>query len=274
MTGASDGIGAVTASTLARWGATVVAVGRNRTKLDAVVTRIRDAGGPVEAAAADFGSLAAVRALAADILDRHPRVDILVNNAGLTMEQRTLSADGFEMTFAVNHLAPFLLTNLLLPRLVAAAPARIVTTSSVTMLNARLDFDDLQSERGYGRMKAYGASKLSNVLFTRELSRRLDPAEVTANCLHPGSVRTQIMRGKGLLSRIATGVGGLVLVSPEKGADTIVYLATNPAVTGVSGEYFVRRQSRPLPATASDPDAARRLWDISAELVGLATPGL
>ena len=271
VTGASDGIGAVTAAALADRGATVVAVGRNEDKLDGVVSRIRDRGGKVEGESADFGSLAAVRALAERVGDRHPRIDVLVNNAGLTMEQRTLSPDGYEMTFAVNHLAPFLLTNLLLPNLVRAAPARIVTTSSVTMLKARVDFDDLHAERGYGRMKAYGASKLCNVLFTCELARRLDPTVVTANCLHPGSVRTQIMRGKGLLSKIATGIGGLVLVSPEKGADTIIYLAADRSVAGVSGEYFVRRRSRSLPAVATDPEAGRRLWDVSAELVGIAT---
>ena len=269
VTGASDGIGAVTASRLAGRGATVITVGRNPAKLEAVADRIRSDGGAVEPHAVDFGSLDAVRALADTIVAGHDRIDVLVNNAGLTMEQRTLSADGFEMTFAVNHLAPFLLTNLLLPRLVAAAPARVVTTSSVTMLKARVDFDDLQSERGYGRMKTYGMSKLCNVLFTRELGRRFDPARLTANCLHPGSVRTQIMRGKGLLSQIATGIGGLVLISPEKGAETIVFLATDPSVAGTTGEYFVRSRSRPMPAAALDEDAARRLWDVSASLVGL-----
>ena len=217
----------------------------------------------------DFGSLDAVRDLADAILAGHDRIDVLVNNAGLTMERRTLSADGFEMTFAVNHLAPFLLTNLLLPRLLAAAPARVVTTSSITMLKARIDFDDLQSERGYSRMKTYGMSKLCNVLFTRELARRFDPAQLTANCLHPGSVRTQIMRGKGLLSQIATGIGGLVLISPEKGAETILFLAADPSVAGTTSEYFVRCRSRPMPAAALDEEAARRLWEVSAALVGL-----
>ena len=269
VTGASDGIGAVTATTLARWGATVVAVGRNPAKLNDVVSAIRAAGGSAEGRAVDFGSLDAVRELGSDLAEHHPRIDVLVNNAGLTMEQRTLSADGYEMTFAVNHLAPFLLTNLLLPNLIAAAPARIVITSSVTMLKARVDFADLQSEQGFARMKAYAASKLCNVLFTRELARRLDPAQVTANCLHPGAVRTQIMRGEGFFSKIATGIGGLALVSPEKGADTILFLATDPSVAGVSGQYFVRRRSRGLPAAATDGTTAARLWDVSAELVGL-----
>ncbi|GAC1317552.1 MAG: SDR family oxidoreductase [Acidimicrobiales bacterium] len=273
VTGASDGIGAVTASRLAGRGATVITVGRNPTKLETVADRIRSEGGAVEPHAVDFGSLDAVRELAGAILAAHDRVDVLVNNAGLTMEKRTLSADGFEMTFAVNHLAPFLLTNLLAPALVAAAPARVVTTSSVTMLKARIDFDDLQSERGYGRMKAYGMSKLCNVLFTRELARRFDPAQLTANCLHPGSVRTQIMRGRGLLSQVATGIGGLVLVSPEKGAETILFLAADPSVAATTGEYFVRNRSRPMPAAALNEESTRRLWEVSASLVGLPPAG-
>ena len=267
VTGASSGIGAAAAVELADLGAIVVPVGRDPGRLAAVAKRVGS-----EPLRADFASLAAVRRLAAELLDRHERIDVLVNNAGLVTSRRELTEDGHEKTFAVNHLAPFLLTNLLLERLRASAPARVITTSSGAHGGGRLNFDDLDAERSWSMMRAYSTSKLANILFTRGLAMRLDPGEVTANCLHPGVIGTRLGRSAGLLSRLVWTAGRPFLGSPRRGAQTIVYLASSEEGGEVTGGYY--ESSRPVgtSAAAADIELADRLWRESERLVGLA-PG-
>jgi NAD(P)-dependent dehydrogenase (short-subunit alcohol dehydrogenase family) len=272
VTGASSGIGAEAAVELARMGATVVPVGRDRGRLDAVTARISAAnpGSTADPVVADFASLGAVRSLGAELLERHERIDVLVNNAGLVSSGRRLSEDGFELTFAVNHLAPFLLTNVLLDRLRASAPARVVTTSSGAHFSDVLDVDDLNAERRFSTWSAYANSKLANVLFTRALARRLKSSEVTANCLHPGVIRTRLGRGAPLPVRAGWRVAGLFFASPRKGAETIVYLASSPEVAGISGGYFVNSRRRNPSAQAQDDVLAEELWERSEQMAGLS----
>jgi NAD(P)-dependent dehydrogenase (short-subunit alcohol dehydrogenase family) len=276
VTGANTGIGKWTAVGLAERGFTVLVHARNPDKGRAAVDEIRRlSGNPrVDLVLADLGSLAAVRALAAEVLERCPRLDVLVNNAGLISSRRVETVDGFESTFAVNHLAPFLLTNLLLDRIRASAPARIVTVSSRAHLRAALDFDDLDGRRGYAAMDAYAKSKLANILFTRELARRLTGSGVTANCLHPGVVRSDFGAGGELGGMMGLGWYMMqpFLLSPRQGAETSIHLATSPDVEGVTGEYFDRRRIARTSSRARDPVAAARLWQVSAERVGIG-PG-
>jgi NAD(P)-dependent dehydrogenase (short-subunit alcohol dehydrogenase family) len=273
VTGANAGIGKWTAIGLAERGASVVLHARNPEKGRAAQEEVKQASGgaPVDLLLADFASLAEVRRLAAELLERFDRLDVLVNNAGLISSRRVETADGYESTFAVNHLAPFLLTNLLLDRLIASAPSRIVTVSSRAHLRGDLDFDDLDFQRGYQGMTAYSRSKLANVLFTRELARRLEGTGVTANCLHPGVVRSDFGAGGDL-----AGVMGMswslmqpFLLSPRQGAETSIYLASSPEVEGVSGEYFDRRRVARTSSRARDMATAGRLWRVSAERVGI-----
>ena len=268
VTGASSGIGAAAAAELAGLGATVVPVGRDRRRLDEVAAEV--GGEPLQA---DFASLAQVRRLADELLERHARIDVLVNNAGLVTSGRELTEDGYEKTFAVNHLAPFLLTNLLLERLRASAPARVITTSSGAHGGGRLDFDDLQGERSWSMMRAYSASKLANILFTRGLAMRVDAAEVTANCLHPGVINTKLGGGAGRLAGLMWTLGRPFFGSPRRGASTIVYLATSEEGGEVTGGYY--ESSRPVgtSAAAADIDLADRLWHESERLVGLEPSG-
>jgi NAD(P)-dependent dehydrogenase (short-subunit alcohol dehydrogenase family) len=273
VTGANTGIGKWTAIGLARLGASIVLHARSAEKGRAAQDEVRRMGGSdaVELVLADFSSLAAVRRLAAEVLERFPRIDVLVNNAGLIVGKRAESADGFELTLAVNHLAPFLLTNLLLERIVDSAPARIVNVASRAHLRGAIDFDDLDSRHGYEGMKAYSRSKLANILFTRELARRLEGTRVTANCLHPGVVRSDFgadgdLRG---VMRVGWAVMQPFLLSPEQGADTSIWLASSPEVAGTSGEYFDRRRVARTSSRAQDDAAAARLWRVSAERVGL-----
>ena len=267
VTGASSGIGRVTALSLAERGATVVLVCRNEERGAPVLEEIERRGGAVSATllTADLASQRQVRAVAAAFLERFDRLDVLINNAGIAgWGSRMVTEDGLELTFAVNHLAPFLLTDLLLDRLKASAPARVITVSSVAHRNCALNFDDLQGERRYSGFGAYSRSKLANILFTRELSRRLEGSGVTANCLHPGVVATGIFRNlPGWMRAIL--VSPLVL-SPEKGADTMLYLATAPEVAEVSGRYFVRRKTVRSSRASRDAEAARRLWEASEAL--------
>jgi retinol dehydrogenase-12 len=277
VTGASSGIGKATSVALAALGATVVLVCRDQARGEvarAEVAAAADAG-RVEAEQpslelADLSSMEQVRALAAR-LARLGRIDVLVNNAGLVVARRQLTADGFEVSLAVNHLAPFLLTNLLLPRLAAGAPARIVTVSSTAHRGARLSLDDLQLERRYLAMLAYANTKLANVLFTRELARRLDGTEVTANCLHPGTVRTRFGDTGALWLRLGLAVGGGLLRTPEFGARTVVYLSSAPEVAGQTGGYYVGTRRRRPSRRARDDALARDLWDASARLTGVTT---
>lgn len=273
VTGASSGIGAAAAVELGRLGARVVPVARDEGRLSKVAQQIEKAGGrgPVEPLRADFASLDEVRQLAFDLLERYERIDVLVNNAGVVMGRRELSRDGHEMTFAVNHLAPFLLTNLLVDRLRASAPARVVTTASHAHQSGLIDFDDLELERDWSAWRAYASSKLANVLFTRALARRLQGTGVVANCLHPGFVRTRLVRS-GVLSLGWAAVRPFAR-SPRRGADTLVYLAASPEAADVSGRYFVDRRPAPLRGQAADDEAAEHLWEVSEELVGLREAG-
>lgn len=272
VTGGTGGIGKATAIALAGMGATVVVVGRNQAKGEAAVREIRSASGNerVELMLCDFASLDSVRRLAADFLGRYEQLHVLVNNAGAIYQEWTMTEDGFEATFGVNHLAPFLLTNLLLDRLKASAPARIVNVSSAAHAYPGLNFDDWQSERGeYASMRAYGYSKTANILFTYELARRLEGTGVTANCLHPGMVDTNIYDGKkrGLFLKIFGPLLRSFLVDAQKGAETSVYLAADPAVAGISGQYFVKKQPKRSSRATYDQGLARKLWDLSSRLV-------
>ena len=277
VTGATDGIGRAAARALAQDGGRVLVHGRNRAKTEQTVAQIKETSGnqAVSALLADFESLAAVQAMAAAFRERYRRLDGLINNAGTMFISRQVTADGFERTFQVNHLAPFLLTNLLLEVLQRTATeegeARIVNVSSDAHEGRRLDFDDLQNRQEYRGMDVYGQSKLANLYFTYELARRLAGTGVTANALHPGFVATNLGANNIPL------VGGLIksmvnLFTPrdaEKGAETAVYLATSPAVRGVTGRYFVDCEPVSSSAASHDEAAARHLWMRSAEMVGL-----
>jgi retinol dehydrogenase-12 len=269
VTGATSGIGKATATALATMGAQVVLVGRDRARTEAAAAQIgASAAVPPKAEICDLASMGQVRTLAGRLASLE-RIDVLINNAGLVLGDRRVTGDGFEHVFAVNHLAPFLLTNLLLPKLTGSAPARVVTVTSDAHSAARLDLDDPGQEHGWDSWRSYANSKLANILFTRELARRLDGTGVTANCAHPGVVRTGFGReGKPLL-RLGTTLARPFFLSPERGADTIVYLASSPDVAGQTGGYYVKRQRREPSAAARDDAAARKLWDISEKMTGL-----
>jgi NAD(P)-dependent dehydrogenase (short-subunit alcohol dehydrogenase family) len=273
VTGANTGIGFETAAAMAGMGADVVITARDPAKGEAAAARIRERHprARVEAMELDLARLDDVRRFAKDLEARRERLHVLVNNAGLMLDRRTTTIDGFETTFQVNHLGPFLLTNLLLDRLKASAPARIVNVSSTAHHGARLDFDDLQSERGYAGMRVYAMTKLCNILFTRELARRLEGTGVTANALHPGTVRTGFGQegDTGGLWRIAWAIGRPFFLSPRQGARTSVYLASSPEVEGRSGAYYTRCRPSRTSRAAQDDEAARRLWEISARLAGI-----
>jgi NAD(P)-dependent dehydrogenase (short-subunit alcohol dehydrogenase family) len=271
VTGASSGIGAAAALELARRGARVTPVGRDAKRLERSAGRIREAAadGSGEPVQADFASLDEVRRLASELLDRHERIDVLVNNAGLVADRRRLTSDGHELTFQVNHLAPFLLTNLLLDRLRASAPARVVTTSSDAHWGGTIDFDDLRCERSWSMWGAYSDSKLANVLFTHALARRIDGTGVTANCLHPGTVRTRLGAGANPVFALAWTAAKSLFRSPASGAETIVHLATHPDGEDFSGAYFADSRAKAPKRQAVDDALAERLWRVSEELVGL-----
>ncbi len=269
VTGASGGIGLETALGLARLGASVALVARDRGKGEAALAAVRDAsaGGAPSLLLADLGSLAQVRRLAGELAAALPRIDVLVNNAGAMHTARKESADGIELTLAVNHLAPFLLTALLLPRLRAAAPARVVTVSSEAHRIAPLDLDDLQARRGYAGMRVYGRSKLANVLFSNELARREAGTGVTSNALHPGVVATGFGRNDPGWFRVLVTLGRPFLASPEEGARTSIHVAAAPELERVTGRYFKdRREVAPAPF-ARDEAVQRRLWELSERLV-------
>jgi NAD(P)-dependent dehydrogenase (short-subunit alcohol dehydrogenase family) len=275
VTGASDGIGLESSSQLAAEGHHLVMVGRNPKKLETAVARVRHESpdAQVESFICDFASFAAVRDLAAKLLASYPRIDVLVNNAGTVHDKRTLTEDGIEATFQVNHLSGFLLTELLLDRIVASAPARIVTTSSVGHFSGTMDFDDLGFERGYQIMRAYGRSKLANVLYTRELAHRLEGTGVTANCLHPGAVATNIWSGAPWFARPVLEIGKrLFMVSPATGGARIAYLAASPEVEGRTGGYYEQDRLKEPAALAQDAAVGARLVEVSRDLVGLAPP--
>jgi NAD(P)-dependent dehydrogenase (short-subunit alcohol dehydrogenase family) len=272
VTGATSGIGQITARELARLGARVIIVGRSPEKTEATLRQIREGTGAtaIESMITDLSSQAGVRQLAEQVRARCDRLDVLVNNAGAMFLKPVESVDGIEMTLALNHLSYFLLTNLLLPLLEASAPSRIVTVASDAHKGVSLDFDDLQGKKKYGGWRAYQRSKLANILFTNELARRLDGTKVTANSLHPGFVRTNLLdvvgnRWRGWLIR---AIADRIALSPEKGARTSIYLASSSDVAGVTGRYFVKEKpvaSSPQSRVAAD---AQRLWQISEEMTG------
>jgi NAD(P)-dependent dehydrogenase (short-subunit alcohol dehydrogenase family) len=273
VTGATSGIGLVTASALAGLGARVVITGRRLPRIDEALVRIRaqHPQADLHALPADFADLAQVERLAADFTARFERLDVLVNNAGAYYNRRHAAPYGeVERTFVVNHLAPFLLTQRLLERLKASAPARVVNVASGAHVYDNLDFNDLGFRRGYVGMKAYARSKLANILFTYELARRLEGSGVTANAVHPGQVATDIWRTNfSILGPLIQGVIRLTGLTPEQGADTVIFLAASPEAAGVSGKYFVRRKAVRSSPISYDEEAARRLWEVSEALAGV-----
>ena len=271
VTGATSGIGKVTARELAQRGAAVVLVGRNEAKSEATVTQIRQqtANPSVDFLLADLSSQEEVRRLARKFESRYLRLDVLVNNAGAIMLSRRESVDGIEMTLALNHLAYFLLTNLLLDRLKSSAPARIVNVSSNSHERAQLDFDDLQIRRRYWGFRAYARSKLANILFSYELARRLKGTGVTVNALHPGLVGTNFLANNGALGRFLKMLVAVKGMSTEQGSRTSIFLASSPDVEMVTGRYFYQEREVPSSCASHDEVAAGRLWRLSAELTGL-----
>jgi NAD(P)-dependent dehydrogenase (short-subunit alcohol dehydrogenase family) len=273
VTGATHGIGLETARALAALGATVFVHGRDLARAQAVAADIsRSTANPeVHPVQADFAELAQVRRLAQDLAGRVPRVDVLINNAGLLSTARARSADGYDLTFAVNHLAPFLLTNLLLGKLRVSAPARIIVVASEAHRRATLDFADLMNASVSGLMPAYARSKLANLLFARALAQRLAGSGITVNALHPGVVNSHLFHGSSAVVRtVLASVGRLFMLSPAQGARTSVYLASARELTGRTGGYYRScRLAAPSAAAQNDADAAR-LWQESARLTGLA----
>lgn len=272
VTGATSGIGLETARALARQGATVVLSGRDQGRGEAALAEVRRTvpDAKLDLMLAELSSLASVRQLARDFQLKYSRLDVLLNNAGIVNDRRQLSPDGFEMTIATNHLAHFLLTNLLLDLLKSSGASRVVNVSSEGHRFGSLDFlDDLQSEHDYSGMKVYGRSKLANILFTRELARRLTGTKVTTNSLHPGVVNTRFGTNTQGLFKQLLKLGIPFASSAEKGARTSVYLASSPEVEGVSGKYFIKCKVAKESKVAQDPSAAETLWRKSAELTGL-----
>jgi NAD(P)-dependent dehydrogenase (short-subunit alcohol dehydrogenase family) len=272
VTGATAGIGKETALALTKMGATVVIVARDAAKSARTMSEIEKTvpGAKLDVVLADFASLDAVRDAAVEIGKRYRAVHVLVNNAGVANKQRIVTVDGYEQIFAVNHLAPFLFTRELIPLLRAGAPSRIVNVASVGERNNPIDFDDLQSEKNYGGFRTYGKSKLANVMFTYQLAARLAGTGITANCLHPGAVATD------MLKKIPWLLYTLIspfLLTPEQGAATQVFLASSPTVEGVSGGYYVKCKAARSSPRSYDVDAQKRLWDASEAMVASHASG-
>jgi len=272
VTGATSGIGEATAIGLAREGAELGLVARNPERGQATVERILRATGneQVELFQADLASQKQVREVSEEILLRYPQIHVLVNNAGIVQLGRTTTVDGLEATFAVNHLAPFLLTNLLLERLIASAPARVITVASDAHKFGKLDLDDLQNERRYRSMRVYGQSKGANLLFTRELARRLEGTGVVAHAVHPGAVSTRLAHQNGFWAQLLSRALGLFFLTPEQGADTTLHLATDPEMGRSTGRYWYKRREHTASSQVQDPETARRLWEESERLTGMA----
>jgi retinol dehydrogenase 14 len=271
ITGGTSGIGKATAVAIAAMGANVVVVGRNQERGGAAVEEIKaqSHNESVELMLADLSVQAEVRRLAEEFLERYDRLDVLVNNAGLVQSKRTETPDGIETTLAINHLAPFLLTNLLLGCLEQSAPSRVITVSSEAQRWGTMDFEDMQSRRKYRGFPVYGMTKLANIMFTYELAERLDGTGVMANCLHPGSVGTNFGQNNRGAMALFFRTFKPFMRSPEQGADTLIWLASSPEVDGVSGKYFSDRKEIEAKKVAYDPAARRRLWEISEDLTGL-----
>jgi NAD(P)-dependent dehydrogenase (short-subunit alcohol dehydrogenase family) len=269
ITGGTGGIGLAVAVGMASLGARVGITGRDRDRANRAAAAIGgEADHPVDVFVADMSSQSEVRRLAAEVLSAYPRLDVLVNNVGGFWAHRHVTVDGLEHTFALNHLAPFLLTNLLLERLKASAPARVVTVSSGAQSMGRIDFDDLMGAREYSGQRAYNQSKLANVMFTYELARRLEGTGVTATALHPGMTNTAFSAEDPdrKMAPIIVAVRPF-MKSPRQGADTAVYLATSPEVDGVSGQYFAKRKAKKSHESSYDQATTSRLWEVSTDLV-------
>ncbi len=267
LTGATRGIGRAAAIDLAREGAEVALVGREAERVQDVARAVRAAAGggqPVHEHVADLTLMSEVRALAEEVSERYERIDVLANNAGALFASRQVTSEGFERTFALNHLAPFLLTNLLRDRL---AGGRVVTTASDAHKSGRLDLDDLQSERSYSAMRVYGTSKLCNILFTRELAKRAP--ELHANCFHPGVVRTGFGKNENGIWKVLTTLAGPFFRSPQRGARSLIWLALSDEAASLSGEYVQDEKVLSPSAQARDDTLAAGLWERSAQLVGL-----
>lgn len=273
ITGATDGLGKAAALALAKQGATVVIVGRDPAKTRATAGEIKEQSGTPSAdgLVADLSSMAEVRRLANELRQGYSRLDVLINNAGAIFARRQATVDGYERTFALNHLSQFLLTNLLLSMLEAGAPSRIINVSSQAHEGGAIDFDDLQGERSYGigGGRAYSRSKLANIMFTYELARRLAGAGVTANALHPGTVATRFGENNGGMMRLGMRMFHRFAISAEEGADTIIYLASSREVEGVTGRYWEKRRPIRSSPASYDEGAQKRLWDVSAQMTGL-----
>ncbi|HSE38458.1 MAG TPA: SDR family oxidoreductase [Blastocatellia bacterium] len=265
VTGANTGIGKETALGLASLGATVVMACRDRERAEAAQREIKQKSGSqrVELMLCDFSSQNSIRQFAQSFKQQHERLDVLVNNAGVVLRVRSMTEDGLESTFAINHLGYFLATNLLLDVLKKSAPSRIVNVSSTAHKFGKLDINGWPTGRDYSAFGAYANSKLANVLFTYELARRLKGTGVTVNCLHPGGVGTNLYRG---LPKFLQALIKLVTISPERGARTSIFLATSPQVEGVTGKYFVRSRQQESSEASRNEEAARILWEVSAEL--------
>jgi NAD(P)-dependent dehydrogenase (short-subunit alcohol dehydrogenase family) len=266
ITGATNGIGLAAAVKLAALGANVAIVGRSETRTKIAAAQVRAAAGKgatVGTLLADLSSQAAVRKLAAEVLARYPKLDVLINNAGAMYTTRQVTNDGIELTWAVNHLAPLLLTTLLLDRLKASTPSRIITTASEAHQGADIPFDDLNADKSYGGFARYKQTKLANILITSELARRLEGSGVTAHCFHPGLVASGFNRNNGLLMNLAMTTLWPVSRSVEKGAETLVWLATSPDVDRTNGGYYVDMEWVAPSPQAQDVQSARRLWEVS-----------
>jgi len=271
ITGATSGIGEVAAQRLAGMGARIVLVARDKTRGEAALCRLREGSAGVEHSIhyGDLSRISEMKRLAAEIAATESRIDVLINNAGAIFGSRRITADDLELTFATNHMAYFVLTLGLQERLSASAPARVVNTASNAHQGQNLKFDDLQSRNGFSSLKAYGRSKLCNILFTRELSSRWVGKGVTANCLHPGFVATRFGDGSGGLISHALSLGKIFAISPEKGAQTIVYLASSPDVASLSGGYYYKCRPATPSEEARDDAAGKRLWMESAKLAAI-----
>ena len=271
ITGGTSGIGEVAALELAQMGARIVLVGRDKPRTQTTLARLRERrpGLAHTVHYADLTRLAEMKRVAAQIAGAEPRIDVLINNAGAMFAARRVTEDGLERTFALNYMAYFVVTAGLRERLTASAGACIVNTASDAHRGAMLDFDNLQSEKGFGAMQAYGRSKLCNILFTRELARRLHGTGVTANCLHPGFVATRFGDQSGGLISHMVWLAKYFAIPPTEGAKTVVYLASSPEADGVSGKYFYKCRATTLSAAAEDDQAASALWERSVELAGV-----
>ena len=274
ITGGTSGIGEIAAERLAQMGSRIVLIARSKSRGKVTLARLHEKAPDLAHTVhyADLTRISEMKRVAAEIAQTEPRIDVLINNAGAMFANRRLTEDGLECTFALNHMAYFVITEGLRERLLASAPARVVNTASTAHQGASLEFDDLQLTESFGAMKAYGRSKLCNILFTRELARRLHGTGVTANCLHPGFVATRFGdESGGLISRFV-GLAKLLAISPANGAETIVYLASSPEIAAITGQYFYKCRPIAPSREAQNDKTANLLWERSAELAGLKAP--